>query len=437
MTRVWGPRVGSRSPTRLCLTAAAAVAIQFALPAPPARANRLFIPQTHRSIQAAIDAARPGDTLWVAAGTYAGPFVVKKPLVLFGDAGAENTILDGGDSVRVLHVEGVKGAQVIGFTIRRGKANSGGGIHCVRDTSIMIAGCVFEKNWESGLSAWQSSDINVKENRFVENEGSALTLDRSSVFIQSCLFTKNRGYSGAAISFNHSKSMFPIRDCTFEENSADRATGGAVNADSSEITIVECVFKGNSAKLAGGAIAAMASSRVAVSRCRFVENHAAGSGAVHVDHASLNVALSIFDRNRALALGAAMGLLGRGRANINPIIQNNTFYKNTSEGAGASIWAEQVSPELRRNIFVVERGQSPAAGVSSSPLFECNLIHDPTGTALAKLPSSDTLVGDPLFCDAASGDFFLRDLSPAALARCAPVGALPKRCSTFKLVPTK
>lgn len=414
----------------------AVAALLLAL-APHSEAKRIFIPKDYRSLQAGIDASSPGDTIWVGAGTYSGPLIVKKRLTIFGDAGPENTILDGGDSVRVLHIEGVNGAAVIGFTIRRGRANAGGGIHCLSDTSLMISSCTFEKNWESAVSCWKSFDINVRDTRFLENDGSAISLNFSSAIIQSCIFRKNRGYTGGAISFVHSRSTFPIRTCTFEDNRAEGATGGAVNVDSSEVIFAESEFKGNSAKVAGGGIAAMNGSRATASRCNFFENHSAASGAIHSDRSTLNVAVSLFGRNRATAFGSAVGLVERGLANINPIIQSNTFYKNASEAAGAAVWAERVSPEIRKNIFVVERDQKAVFGVGTFPLYECNLIHDPTGGATGSLPSIDTLVGDPLFCDPEEGDFYLRDISPAILATCGPVGPLPKKCTSFKLVPSK
>lgn len=405
--------------------------------APPAQAKRIFIPKDRKTLQAGFDAAADGDTIWVAAGTYHGPFKMTKRLVLFGDAGSDNTFLDGGDSVRVLDIEGVKGAAILGFTIRHGKANAGGGIHCVRDSSIMIASCVFEKNWESAISAWQSADLNFNDLTFVENQGSAVSLNFSTAIIRMCTFQKNIGYAGGAISFVHSSSILPVRQCSFEDNSADTATGGAINADSSVVIFAECQFRENSAKVAGGALASMTGSLVTVAHCQFFGNHAAASGAINVDKAGLNLGFSVFDQNKAIALGSAIGVIGRAFANINPIIQSNTFYKNASTSEGSAIWAEHVSPEIRKNIFVVDGGQKAVSGVSSSPLYECNLIHDPSGGAIGSLPSSDTLVGDPLFCDAPNGDFFLKDLSPAVLAACGPVGALPKRCTSFKLAPGK
>lgn len=422
--------MGSRS--RALLAVAALISLATA---PRADARRLFVPREHRTIQAAINAASPGDTVWIAAGTYPGTITLKKPLVLFGAGGPDSTILDGGDSVRVLHIEGVKGATVVGFKIRRGKATSGGGIYCLRDTSLMIATCIVERNWESGLGAWQCQDLNLMELRFVENLGSGVAFYSSTGLLRLCAFEGNKGYTGGGLALTNSRIILPMRNCSFVGNRAEGSTGGAINADSSDVQIAECQFLENTAKVAGGAVAAMNGSQIAISRSRLSKNRAATGGGAHSGHSTMNVAFSIFDGNRSNALGSALGFVGRRLANINPTIANNTFYKNVAENEGATIFCESVSPEIRKNIFVLEGGQRAAGAASASPLFECNLLHDPSGTGLASLPSAETLVGDPLFCDPENDDFFLRDLSPAILATCGPIGALPKRCTTFKMAP--
>jgi len=402
----------------------------------PALATRIFVPRQHKTIQKAIDAASPGDTVWVGPGVYPGPFVLKKPLVLFADQGPDKTTLDGGDSVRVLHIEGIRNAAVVGFTIRRGHANSGGGIACVRDSAVMIATCLIEKNWESGIATWESVDIDMHEIQFVENSGSGVSVNNSAVAMRDCLFLRNKSYAGGGLALYESSTIFPVRNCRFEDNTADTAAGGAVYADSSQLLLAETMFLRNSSVLAGGAVAVMRDTRSAISRCVFQENRSKADGAIHSDGSMLNVGLCIFDRNQSQAAGSAIGYVRRPPSGLQSTLANCTFYKNTS-GESATLWAEYASPEIRKNIFALAPGQRVTVGFNSTPLYTCNLIHDPTGVALGSLPSVDTLVGDPLFCDPDHQNFKLRDLSPAALAACGPIGAMPKGCASFKLLPSK
>lgn len=67
----------------------------------------------YTTIAAALDAARPGDTVRVHAGVYREHLVISKPLVLQGDSGA---IVDGGGMGIVLHVRAP--ATVSGLVIR-------------------------------------------------------------------------------------------------------------------------------------------------------------------------------------------------------------------------------------------------------------------------------------------------------------------------------
>lgn len=427
--------MGSRFASSRFFVAAIAAGLIAAATATPAQA-RILVPKKNLSIQAAIDKASPGDTIWVASGVHKGPFTIRKPLVLVGDGGPDSTILDGGGTTRVLDVEGVRGGALIGFGIRNGKATSGGGIRCARDTMFSVEDCNFDGNWEGGLSFWQSQEVMIRGSKFRNNQGSGLVIESSTAAIFECHFMDNRGHEGGGISLRGSRILFPLRESIFERNRAEGSTGGALNAsDSSEVTLSNCIFRDNSSAVAGGAVAAMSTSRINLSRTRFERNHAATGGAVHSDLSMVYVMLCIFDGNRSTAAGAAIGVQGRYAVNMNPVYQSNTFYRNVVEGAGASVFCLDVSPELRKNIFVVESGQLAVAGLRSSPLYDCNLIHDPTGGAISALPAT-TLVGDPRFCDPEKGDFYLKDLSPALVSSCGQIGALPKgNCSVFRLQP--
>lgn len=403
-----------------------------------AEAKRRFVPRQHKTIQAAIDAASPGDTIWVAAGVYRGPIAITKRLVLYGESGAEKTILDGRDSVRVVRVEGVSQTSVIGFTIRGGKSNSGGGIYCVRDSAFQIGDCVFTGNWESAISIWDSQGVGIGGCTLRGNKGSAIDVNSSLVAIFESKFFENEGHEGGAISLSRSRLLVPFRNLVFERNQAKGSTGGAICLeDSSTATIVSCAFRDNVSDIGGGAVAIMSGSVCNISRSIFEKNHAGTGGAMQCDHGRVNVGLCLFNQNSATAFAAVLGISGHGIANVNPIITNNTFYKNEVRGDGAAMFFTEVSPEVRKNIFVLDHGQRAVTGLQTSPKYDCNLIWDPSGGAVGALPSVNTWVGDPLFCDAEHGNFAVRDLSPALRAPCGPIGAFVEKagCTSFRLQP--
>ena len=81
-------------------------------------ARQLHVPRDYSTIQGAIDAAGPGDTVWVAAGTYTESVRLRPGVCLLG-SGARHTILDAGGQGRTLvDLTGAPGSVVAGFTMR-------------------------------------------------------------------------------------------------------------------------------------------------------------------------------------------------------------------------------------------------------------------------------------------------------------------------------
>ena len=402
-----------------------------------AHAKRIFVPRQHERLQAAIDAAAAGDTVWVSAGTYVGPFVLKKRLVLFGEEGPSKTILDGRDSVRVLHVEGVTRGAIYGFRIQRGRAAGGSGIYCLRDTAFTIGSCDIRSNLEAGVALWKSSQIEIDDTEISRNKGSGLTASDSRLQLVRVNVRENHGATGGGMSLVSSQ-LAVARECLFEGNRADEGTGGGIFAeDSSSVGLLNSTFRENSAAAGGGAVAVMDSSEIRIRSTLFTANRSSTGGAVLTDRSWVDIQLSIFNKNRATAAGAGVQILGRRTAGVNPLIGNNTFYRNGVDSEGGAVYAQEVSPDIVRNIFVVDSTSKNKTVVElkGASHYECNLIYAMDGPGAR--PSANTIVGNPSFCDAEKGDFHVRDLSPALLTSCGRLGALGKGCPSFRVLPSQ
>ena len=77
----------------------------------------LYVPDEYSTIQAAVDAANPGDTVFVRAGTYYEHVVVNKSLTLQGED-KTTTIIDGGGGGYGIHMPSTDYVTISGFTVR-------------------------------------------------------------------------------------------------------------------------------------------------------------------------------------------------------------------------------------------------------------------------------------------------------------------------------
>ena len=112
------------------------------------------------TVQDAVDAAEPGEEIWVASGTYVENIVLKDGVALYGGfAGTETsrsqrnwnanvTILDGDGGGPVIEVvrNATSATRIDGFTITNGSAVAGGGIYCNQGASPVIVNNVITGN---------------------------------------------------------------------------------------------------------------------------------------------------------------------------------------------------------------------------------------------------------------------------------------------------
>lgn len=237
----------------------------------PAQAAVRTVPSAqYATIQAAIDAASPTDTILVLPGVYheaidfrGKPLTLKSTLDSNPDAPAQ-TILDADGlnfSAITLDFVPAPGARIEGLTIRGGRGSlgsdrRGGGINAHTSAAVIHA-CIITGNQADlgGGLAGYLSDITVDSCRFEDNlalkmgtnGGGGIGVIASTLVVRGSSFTLNRGAvltrGGGLVA--HTSSVVTISNCLFHAN--DAYYGGALANFGSTVTVGNSTFVDNSA----------------------------------------------------------------------------------------------------------------------------------------------------------------------------------------------
>ena len=236
------------------------------------------VPSEYPTIQAAIDAAKAGETVLVADGTYKG--VGNKDLDYKGKAiwvhsenGAEKTIIDceGAGRGILFHSSEPKAAIFEGFTIRNGFAGEGGAIHCQSSSPTL-------------------RQLVVTNNKAGQEGGGIYVRQGSKPLLEDCIVKDNEaGSSGGGMVFRNSSDIV-VRRCLFSGNTTT-GTGGAVNGSDSKALFENCLVVGNTANGNMGGFF-YHNAQTTLSNCTVTGNHGGGleannSGSNHVLHNSI------------------------------------------------------------------------------------------------------------------------------------------------------
>jgi parallel beta-helix repeat protein len=344
-----------------------------------------------QSIQAAINAADPGDDIEVAPGTYGGGIsLMGKAVHLYSSGGPDATILDAAWLDRVVYCDHGEGPDTIleGFTLTHGDPYEtaersgpyegmywGGGMYN-EGSSPTVTNCVFTYNsssMSSGGGMWnESANPTVTNCLFIRNHAHALGGDiynsYSSPTVAHCTFTDTyANWGGSVVNFGGSPAII---NCTFTNCEAER--GGVMINFSSNPTIAGCLFSGNSAAFLG-AVMYNSDSGPTVTNCTFVGN-------------------------AILAQGEGGGIFYN--ESSNPAVANCIFWSNSAEpivGDGGTV------------VYSLVQGGRPGKGnIDADPLFvgagDYHLapgspcIDAGTNSPAGGLPSTD-LDGDPRIVD--------------------------------------
>ena len=127
----------------------------------------LHVPQEYSTIQSAIDAASPGDTVLVDSGMYGGNLTITKSLNLTG-VSASTTIIDAGGLAPDINITATSNVVVSGFTIK----NPGGfasEVIVASSSTVTISDNVVQTGSTYGTYLNNSQLVTVRNNQFSGN----------------------------------------------------------------------------------------------------------------------------------------------------------------------------------------------------------------------------------------------------------------------------
>lgn len=328
-------------------------------------AANLLVPSEYSTIQMAINAAGPGDTVIVMPGVYLEDISFNGDNIVLTSANPDDpacvaaTIIHGTGTGPVVTFSGNVDANcaLIGLTITGGNASGdGGGIYCV-SSSPTITNCTITGNtadYGGGMyNDWDSSPT-----------------------LTNCTFSGNSAEDGGGMYNEESNPR--LTNCTFSGNLADYEGGGMYSYWNSKPVLTNCTFSGNSAGDGGGMY--NDDSNLMLTNCTFSGNSAEDGGAMYNDQSSLTLTGCVFTGNLA---GDDGGGMCNNRCTLS--LTKCTFNGNSGQWDGGGMCNDHSSPKLTNCIFSGNSAGVKGGGMcsdwdSSPVLMNCTLTGNRAGS---------------------------------------------------------
>lgn len=153
-----------------------------------ANADTLRVPANFPTIQAAVDAAGPGDVIDVAKGTYDETVVIsgKTNIALRGKA---HPTIDGDDSGVPIRIEDSAQIVVDGFVLANGFEDD---VEIVGSNDVVIRRCELDGGALDGIGVDASTNVLIEKNRFDGQGDDGIDFDDSEGPVTSSRISKNR-----------------------------------------------------------------------------------------------------------------------------------------------------------------------------------------------------------------------------------------------------
>lgn len=387
----------------LCLAAVVGVAAATSASA----AGKLCVgngPGCFATLQAAVDAADDGDTIKIAAGTFAGGVTIDKSVKLVG-AGAGQTVISGGGPVLTIGEFGATGEPTVsidGVTITGGITRSSWAAQFNGDGVVALGGGIEippNANFDGGATV-TITDSAVTGNRVAPSATAPSGIPCPG---GDCPFALASGggidswgtltLTGTTVSDNRVGTASGLSDL------ASDAVGGAIASRLGPLRVEDSVISGNQASATG-------------TNARFAEG-----GGVYAPGGSLKMTASSVTGNGALLeaslpdtvdlLAQSGGIfIGSGPATIvaSRIVDNSVAMTNSAGNATAFSGGMNVGPDVdfRMSDSVIADNAVSSAATGSQGDAE----GDTGGGALVGKVTNTRISGNTVTVSSAAGDAF-------------------------------
>mgnify|MGYP006283367281 CR=1 FL=1 len=410
----------------------------------------LYVPGEFGTIQEAVDAAQYGDEIEIAAGTYDDVthyanvpddstlcVVVMKSGITLRGAGADQTFIDADSTGRGIFALACQDIVIEDLAVTRGFAEVYGAGILADSSNVVIRRVDASGNYDGAITLLHGAYAEISQCTMTNNAaktGSGLDVGlECEAYVYQCEISNNGAPFAAGARL---RGKVRLEECVFEFNETDIGSnlegGGLLIKGGAEVLLLNCDISNNIASGNGGGIAITdEGTYVELAYCTIRNNVNSGEegygGGVYVGNdASAELRWCLIAGNSTTGLFANGGGVAADYSSLE--MENCTLYANASEGmapyggdgAQFGFWwlGDQHSIQISHCIMTDSpEGQSTVFCSGSPGLLEitcCDVWNNAGGDEICDIVDESNFSADPLYCDAAGGNFFVQSMSPCA-----------------------
>ncbi len=321
----------------------------------------------YTNIQSAVDAANPGDTIKIAAGTYTGVQTrggvsqlvqISKAITILGgyttanwataNPDANPTILDAQGKGRVIYITGSISPTIAGLRLTNGNAaglmgapwpgDAGGGVYIITATATLSRNWIYDNtaDYGGGVYLYNSAAIlnaNSVTSNTAQHSGGGLHLYASPAMVTGNRIDANTApvWGGGAYLYS---SAATLSGNTITANTSDYG-GGLCLSSSNAALLIDNTLSSNLARQNGGGVY-LYYSAATLSTNKVIANTGGWGGGINLWYSPATLNGNAVISNTAQYDGGGFSLY-----HSNAILTNNIVARNQSNrnGTGLYIWA--------------------------------------------------------------------------------------------------